>query len=567
MHKKILFVILLVFIFLFYMLNRMLIYIYHCPYTETSSFKYIAKPIKEIYHITKQVENYMHKNKLDIKFVYQNAYGSGFLKNNPIPNDLDYLLCIDLGEYVYDNDNINNIAKALTEKIFHIEPALLLNMNFNKNYYPIKHYLSSNSNTYNKIYSSIRESLGSALSNESYLKISKKRFEYDGRNVELDMIYTMNPHEILLENEEPMIFLAKNIIYNNSMLNYIRELSFVIQYTFTIKKDGECIKMFIVPESALGTKLQLHRKLYVSNTFVGFESLDFINNCSAINDNEEYYFYRMISFRRHLQEAENILLSKERPIKLLKRIMQVADTIQPLLEKDLYKEIGEFVNINLSKEKSVLLNELDNIIHVFYIILTNDYLYQRLNNNQDLYQLYNHFCVTAEKLKKIDIDDEFINQIDSFREDYLLSIMNNQPIDMKSYLREIESIKLNISSICYKNLDLKKIEEYINVYNDILKQAGYHKIEAYWIDSKTIGIIYDDYTKTISDIKDFAKCNDLPDVNYKLITQESTKITQLRHNFLTRYKPTNEEEVLYQKMKETLMKDKLNFKTKIKLVF
>ena len=59
------------------------------PNVNTKVFPYISKTLKDIDKALNYTVSIMKSNKLDVKILYKNAYGSGFLKHNPIPNDLD----------------------------------------------------------------------------------------------------------------------------------------------------------------------------------------------------------------------------------------------------------------------------------------------------------------------------------------------------------------------------------------------------------------------------------------------------------------------------------------------
>ena len=76
-------------------------FIYLNPYTNTSSFTYIGKVIKELDKAFDYAKYSANQDGLNIKYLFWNAYGSGFIKNNNIPNDLDFAIGIDLGEYKY----------------------------------------------------------------------------------------------------------------------------------------------------------------------------------------------------------------------------------------------------------------------------------------------------------------------------------------------------------------------------------------------------------------------------------------------------------------------------------
>ena len=87
------------------------------PNVNTKVFPYIAVTLKEIDKALNRTVQSMKSNGYDVKILYKNAYGSGFLQHNPIPNDLDYSIGIYLGEYEFDGKNNREIAKKLDEKM------------------------------------------------------------------------------------------------------------------------------------------------------------------------------------------------------------------------------------------------------------------------------------------------------------------------------------------------------------------------------------------------------------------------------------------------------------------
>ena len=64
------------------------------PNVNTAVFPYISKSLKEIDKAVSHTALAMKSSRLDVKILYKNAYGSGFLKYNSIPNDLDYSIGI-----------------------------------------------------------------------------------------------------------------------------------------------------------------------------------------------------------------------------------------------------------------------------------------------------------------------------------------------------------------------------------------------------------------------------------------------------------------------------------------
>ena len=73
----------------FYVFNHSLFFVYNHPETSDVVLNKIYNPIKNMDFILKRTSDYMGNGDYQIKYLYKNYYGSGFLKYNPIPNDLD----------------------------------------------------------------------------------------------------------------------------------------------------------------------------------------------------------------------------------------------------------------------------------------------------------------------------------------------------------------------------------------------------------------------------------------------------------------------------------------------
>ena len=107
--KKKLFLIFLLLVLLIYLISEHLMFFaYFNPYTNTKPLKYIATSIKELDKGFSYAKKSVRSKGYNIKYLYFNAYGSGFIENNNIPNDLDYAVGIDLGKYNYDGKNAKN---------------------------------------------------------------------------------------------------------------------------------------------------------------------------------------------------------------------------------------------------------------------------------------------------------------------------------------------------------------------------------------------------------------------------------------------------------------------------
>ena len=105
-------------ILLFYFVtNQGITFLYFNPYTETAGFHKIAGTIKDLNNAFNFTKSVSAESGYTFSYLFKNAYGSGFLKNNPIPNDLDFSVGVYLGEYNYDGDNASEIANSIVKKM------------------------------------------------------------------------------------------------------------------------------------------------------------------------------------------------------------------------------------------------------------------------------------------------------------------------------------------------------------------------------------------------------------------------------------------------------------------
>ena len=97
-------VVALIILAIFFVNKHVITFYYMNPYTETATMEYIAPTIHKLHKQTNLAKNLSAMDGYDYDIVYTNAYGSGFLKRNPIPNDLDFDVFIDLGTFDYSGD-------------------------------------------------------------------------------------------------------------------------------------------------------------------------------------------------------------------------------------------------------------------------------------------------------------------------------------------------------------------------------------------------------------------------------------------------------------------------------
>ena len=555
-------------------------FVYVSPTVNTEVFPYIAKSIK-------QVDRALNKAVFDsfidgkrVKINYKNAYGSGFLLNNPIPNDLDFSVGVNLGRYKYDGTNSKEIAENLYDKIQFFQQSLLDSINNDLDgYYSNTSVVASvikSVNDRKDAVNAISSSFDSIFKDKDYVVYLSKK---DSKNVEVDLPFVLKSNEILIEDFPPVTLFTKDVLYCPNQENFLRELTIVIDYSFEIEnvKTAEVKDIELVGESFLGQRLQLSRRFFVPIAFIGENSANYLKTLNYLNSDEEYLNYRLFNFGRHLQEVRNLTEFDERPVKLLKRVLQCANLIKPVLSQKEFEEINSSILDSLSNPNLSCINDYYTILGNLIQITSSPSLFFKLKNKNEFKQLFialendldiiknagllnsrdyqalknanielENACASAKKLSDVD----YINL-------YLLKFMDSEFLPVqRSVFAKIISAGANI-------------ESYVAKFNKIYEDAGFHLVDFYWLDKNTIGILKDNFTSSIkqNDLKKMALENNLVDVNYVFIDKSSDKINKSIHYSLwVRYNPTKVEEQNWQLLRTKLLNDKKNFNIKRKFV-
>ncbi len=571
---KKLYIIFGILISLYLLFNRIVIFNWVNPYTDTSGMNKIAKSVRIIDKGLRFAKSSSHKDGFDFNYIFQNAYGSGFLHNNPIPNDLDYAVGINLGEYTYDNSNAKEIAQSLVDKMDSFQYTFNFYMNQDSNIYTdVTQFeeLSKIAIQHNRIVNSIASYLPIALTGNDYIIYTNKILE--GHNV--DIPYIMNANEILIENYDPIMLYSDIVSYNSRMPKYIRSISIIPEFFVTIDYKGGKTRVELVPESFVGERLQLSRRFFGSSTFPAFYSSKFLKNNKLIINDNEYFKYRMLSFKRHLQEVSNIQAMQESPVKMLKRIMQITDIISPLLDNQTKENVSKIVFDNLNNRDIQLINEYQNIITNIILIQNKPSLYLRMLHDGKIEEMYNVLISSVEELDtRNNIDKESLNILKIFAQKDMKKMLEiNKPNEIVNFNKEIlgkkyKYINKKANETVFQLLTNKEdLNKYIDLCNKIYTNSGYHRVFLYWLNNKTIGILKDDFTKNISDFNKFVKTNDLTNVKYKLVENSEVPEIAVKYAIWVRYNPTDKQEQNYQQMRQKLLDDRKNYKVKHKIVF
>lgn len=575
-------ILLLLFSMIFFIRQKTIIFVYTNPYIQTSGLKYISNVVKNIDNVMNLTRYSMLKNGMKINYLYQNPYGSGFLRNNPIPNDLDYAVGIDLGEYVYDKNNAEQLAKEIVDKINAFQFNLSVNLESelkNSLYTTFTPFsiLRHTNNNYNKNVEDIVSAINYITTNQNYVKYTiMDSTDESNKIVKITFPYIMRSNEILLRDTKQLYLYSDKISYYPEMKKYLREFTINLEYYATlITSDNKKLQIEIVPETFKGTRLQLSRRCFSSSVFIDSYSSRFLNNVSWLNNDDDYLYFRMLTFRRHLQEIIKITNENKSPAKALKRIMQTTDAIQPVITPEKYNEISQYVQNNLSNQNIVLLNEYSNIVSNIVNIVANPNTLTHAINDGKISNMESVMVDLTQQLQSRNTIDEqtlllmqdFNTTTKAIATQKLETTIDSNKMgellkDKKNVLNQ-HIVKLMLSNM--KNPE--KIQEYVKFFRGIYSDIGYHEVRMFWLNDGNIGILKDEFTKNISDLKDFSRENALAEANYKLITENQIPKISIKYTVWAKYNLLGRELEKYNEFRSRMLADRKNFNKKYKIVF
>ena len=553
------------------------------PNANTKVFPYISKAVRELDNALNYSILAMKSSQYEVKVKYKNAYGSGFIKNNPIPNDLDYSLGIWLGEYEYDGKNAEEIAKSIDEKmtLFQTEFYNYVGAISPGKFYSNYDALSSIQKLYNKRNANIKsisESIPKLFEHKDYIVYTTKTLLDDNQNpLLMTFPFILKKNEILIEDYSPLTFYTPYIKYAKDTRNMLRELTVVVDFYVTVKKGEEAIEAEIVAESFTGQRLQLTRRFFVPVVFAGNASAKYLKKLSLLTDDDTYIEYRMFNFKRHLQEFSNLKEMQERPIKLFKRVLQCTDLALPLLDKNTVNDMTATIVKNLNKPEIKLINDyqtaFSNLIQMSG--LQNLFLKAQSDNGQITKHIDAMLKIVEEMKASGAFDKEFTEAIEKATTEVKeQAAAINSPEKLKEFQTSLLDRIVQLNPMLNKKIvesvtEMDKILSFIETFNKMMNMAGFHKIDMCWLNNDLIGIVKDDFTKNIpeKELKNFAKQNNLADVNYRFISAAELAGPKVRYAVWVRYNPTAEEEKVWQQMRSELLADKKNFKVKRRFTF
>ena len=560
---------------LFVVCKNIVVFINVNPYVNVKTMSYVAKTVKQVSNILDETKTASAIEGHNYKYLYMIERGSEFLNENPIPNDMDFEVGIDLGNYVYDGKNSDEIAADVLAKMDSFIYSLNMCFNNNGNYLeksPVQ-MLDSITRLHDWYTEIIVNSIDKIVQDKPYLKPSKFLMNSYKDSYRMDFVRAINKDEIWLYEYPKMVFYVEGIKFNKSTRNYLREVTIHPTYYIHLTTGDKTKLVELTSFNIFGINLNPKNTIFSSMTFENLYSYEAIKRmCESYylsDKNNNYINTRMHSLVNHAAEywARKNDDEKYRPIKVLKRMMQAANIFRPVIGEDMYKEIQSVVVENLEKPEIKLLNEYLNVLSVVHSV-NNSVMYKRMTRDGKVAALQKN----AEELANLIYDDANVSPdtkkaIKDFHEKYLARYANideeEDPAEITDIYKKYESV-IN-KEIIKQTIDESKLQKYLVNFKDIFHKAGYNQIYLYWIDPDTIGILKDENTKKIKDTKEFAKENGFADFTYKLINKNQIPLTTAGYGVWARCNTTPEQDKYFEEISNLLMKDKKNFKLRYHL--
>ena len=563
--------------FLYKLSESATMFVYHHPYTNTESFKYLQPAVKRIEDILNRADSYIGNDKYNISYIYKNYYGSGFLKHNPVPNDLDFEAGVYLGKYEYDGHNAAQIAINVASKIDVFYTSIfeaVSNTNSSELYFP-----STLADTFDngfaadKYIDSFKQALPEIVAGNQYIYALEKS-PIDAPEIKIKVPFVLESDEILISDVPPTTFLSSVIKYNEKMDPSLREVSVIFNFFVDIKdkKTKKVTRVEIIPESFLGERLQISRRLYVPSVFTGMDSYFYLKNLKYLNDDHAYLYNRIYDLKRYTEIVQYNLDKDFMPVKILKRLHQSLDAFSPLMPEEERVKGYAIIDKYLRDPDVARINELQNILYILKQIGKTKRGVDYFKTTGKIEELSDAYDKNVDMLKKNDkFNKEILEQARAIK-DGMITQMNqeNYPKYNERFgFGSNSDFTYKFNQLYYTIINKQELLDLDAALKKYFYAVGFRKLNIYWLDLNHIAVLKKDVPEgyTPQMLKKAALEANMPDINYLILPEikNNGKIFVVSSVWL-RLSTTQQEEQSFARMKKIFLDDKKNYRPKIKFL-
>lgn len=355
------------------------------PYTNKISFDYLAPAVRSLNLRLSEIIKACKSEGIPACHVFQGAYGSGFLRENVLGNDLDYMLAVGLGRITVAQSNTGSAAREIIKRM--------------DSYLRIFHRVINS-----RPDPDLSVMNWGALGREGL----KKNNEFEERLARLlcDTVKG-NSHLVLLKSREGALvpnalpfgdgylyentgikFVSRKIRYNDRMFAGLREFSVMLHFLFDLEIEG--------PEGRSGSTVSISLDpTYIPRGQVLDLMDSFLWTVPAGSASARFFreeliknLDQLVKSRPHrcisiLFQCEQLFLKRD-IMKALKRLHQGFDWIYPVFDNSFRAGISAFLSRNLHNEDALLCQEIAEMAQMTGTVLKDPSLLQMYYNSGDI---------------------------------------------------------------------------------------------------------------------------------------------------------------------------------------
>jgi hypothetical protein len=370
------------------------------PYINTAPFKYLLPAITSLNLRLSKIIRACRSEGIPACHLFQGAYGSGFLKENPVGNDLDYMMAVHLGKISIRGTETDTAAHEIIDRL----------------------------DAYLKIFYSVAD----AAQDEDLSVMSWGPLEREGLKERqglkeklgglLNDTLKGKTHRILLKAydacwvpnvlpvgsgylyENMMVkFVSRQIRYTREMCPGLREFSIVLHFVFDVEQEGPG-----------GGKTPIGSMIF-DPTFIPTGKVlpimdSFLWTAPAGSASASFFKKRLLQSSRQLVESRpvncvNILFQCERYflkgdlMKALKRLHQGFDWIRPVLDHSFRAEISAYLRRHLNDPGALLCQDIAEMAQMLHMVWSRPHLFVMYHGSGDIRGILNQMSTDLRRLE------------------------------------------------------------------------------------------------------------------------------------------------------------------------
>jgi len=494
--------------------------------TDGKSFPYLNQAIQALNYRLRDVEVACHDQGFDGRPVFQGACGSGFLRQNVIGNDLDYMMTIHLGDVEMVTGDDAASADALLSRmeaylnVFHgvvraqAAPDLAL--------CDWRHMRYGKLRKRDFLQERLVESLRAVQANiPQHLVFTTA----DGRRVPS----YLPAGELCLWSDLMAKFLSNRVQYAPNMFAGIREFGVVFRFYVDLvypDQGGKARVVRNVPINPLhsysGRVMALHN-VFIGLAPAGETSADFLRTEIQLNP-DRWINYRILVGADLLNQVDRHL-DHNRPLKSLKRLHQSFDFLAPAFDKSFATDLGRYLMQHMRNPIVLLSEEIRELSQQAHDVVENSFLCSLFSTSGDLPKVLRQIYGDLIQLEEA-CPAELQRQVAAMRLD-VEKVMGDRALPYRKIDRlAIEGVvdALADEAKAWTTTLLADAKEDMMLWrNDIeeeLKASGVHPIRVWGLSSdRTFGVLEEDLAGVVSldALNQLAAGTNVPPYHYALI--------------------------------------------------